>query len=266
MPRKGWSTHPTPAGWFKVIRGPRPPAEQWPRRQHQWEDWNNGRWPEAKSSPVQRRWQRNIPRSNPDEVQAAARARVARLEEALKILGEGDSTEVRGLQAALKDARRAAQDRPLAAQVEECQAFIQRSQRRLARLEEERAKEQAELDAALGRMARFREEMARAVPTAAPPVCPETTQPGKIPDLVAEVDRLRARVREMEIEREEAQKKRARSLSVPSADLVAPALSLQEWSALHDEHVGQGRGAIMETLINRGSSLVASSNRFSPLA
>ena len=114
MPRKGWSAYPTPAGWYSVIRGPRPPAEQWPRCQHQWEDWNYGRRPEAKSSPVQRRWQRNIVRSNPDEVQAAARARVARLEEALKVLGEGDSTEVRGLQAALKEARRAAQDRPLA--------------------------------------------------------------------------------------------------------------------------------------------------------
>ena len=43
--------------------------------------------------------------------------------------GEGDSAEIRGLQAALKEARRAAQDHPLAVQVEECQAFIQCSRR-----------------------------------------------------------------------------------------------------------------------------------------
>ena len=30
MPRKGWSVMPTPAGWFEVIRGPRPPSVQWP--------------------------------------------------------------------------------------------------------------------------------------------------------------------------------------------------------------------------------------------
>ena len=35
-----------------------------------------------------------------------------------------DSAEIRGLPATLTEARRAAQDRPLAAQVEECQAFI----------------------------------------------------------------------------------------------------------------------------------------------
>ena len=41
----------------------------------------------------------------------------------------------------------------------------------------------------------------------------DPTQPGKIPELVAELDRLRARVAEMEIEREEVRKKRSRSLS-----------------------------------------------------
>ena len=195
------------------------------------------------------------------------RQQVARLEEALKVLGEGDSTEVRGLQAALKEARRVAQNRPVAAQIEECEAFIHRSRKRLDRLEEERLKEQQDLDAALAGIARLREEMARAVPVTVPPVGSDSTQPARIPDLVAEFDRLRARVREMEVEREEARKKRSRSLSVPSPDLVAgPDVTLQEWDALHDHHVGQDKGAIMETLIQRGSSMVTNSNRFSPLA
>ena len=30
MPRRGWSVIATPSGWFEVIRGPRPPAVQWP--------------------------------------------------------------------------------------------------------------------------------------------------------------------------------------------------------------------------------------------
>ena len=46
----------------------------------------------------------------------------------------------------------------------------------------------------------------------------------------------------MEIEREEAQQKRARSLSVCLLQIWShPALSLQQWGASHDEHVVQGQ-------------------------
>ena len=169
------------------------------------------------------------------------------------------------MQSALKEARHSAQKRPLAVQVEECRAFIKRSENRLTRLEEERVKEQEELDAALARMVRFRDEMAS---SATPPTVPgDLVQPTNVRDLVSELERLRSRVAEMEIEREEARKKRVRSLSVPSPDLVGgPDVSLQEWGALHDQHVGQSQGAIMETLISRGSTLAKNSNRFSPLA
>ena len=30
MPRRGWSSIPTPSGWHEVIRGPRPYSAQWP--------------------------------------------------------------------------------------------------------------------------------------------------------------------------------------------------------------------------------------------
>ena len=90
---------------------------------------------------------------------------------------------------------------------------------------------------------------------------PTPTQPGKIHHLVAELDRLRARVAEMEIEREEVRKKRSRSLSVPSPNLVGgPDVSLQGLGA--QQRVGLHQGAFMETLI----STLAQSNRFSPLA
>ena len=63
-----------------------------------------------------------------------------------------------------KKTRRAAQERPLAMQVEECQGFIQRSRNRLNRMEQERIAENKELDAALVRLTRLHEEMTRAAP------------------------------------------------------------------------------------------------------
>ena len=106
-----------------------PHSVHWPPRQPWGPQWSHlvqrPSVSKVKESPPKRGWQRgNEVQSNP-EVQAAARSRIERLERALAVLGEGDSAEIRGLQAALKEAgRRAAQDRPLAAQVEECQAFI----------------------------------------------------------------------------------------------------------------------------------------------
>ena len=136
-------------------------------------------------------------------------------------------------------------------------------------MQEEQVKEQQQLDTALARMARFREDMARTTgpgsTVGAAGADPTPKQPWKIAELVAELDRLRARVAEMEIEREEVRKKRSRSLSVPSPDLVGGDVSLREWGALHDQRVGEHQGALMETLSSRGSTL-AQSNRFSPLA
>ena len=69
-------------------------------------------------------------------------------------------------------------------------------------MEEEQAKEQEQLDAAQKRMARFREEGQDSATNHTARVRDHTA--GKIPDLVAEFDRLRAQVKEMETEREEA--------------------------------------------------------------
>ena len=253
MVRKGWSAFPTPSGWYNVVRGPRPPSVQWPRRQPWGPQWSHPLpWPsvtKVKESRSEATLCRGIP------TKCRRRHGLGSNDwRAVAVLGEGDSAEIRGLQAALKEARRAAQDCPLAAQVEEW----------LQHLQDEQVKEQLQLDTALARMARFRATTGPTVgPTGADPTL---TQPGKIPELVAELDRLRARVAEMEIEREEVSKKRSRSLSVPSPDLVGgPDVSLQEWGAPRDQRVGQHQGALMETLICRGSTL-AQSNRFSPLA
>ena len=52
---------------------------------------------------------------------------------------------------------------------------------------------------------------------------------------------------EMEIKREDVWKKRSRSLSAPSPDLVGGDVSLQEWGTLQDQRVGQHQGALSWT-------------------
>ena len=64
----------------------------------------------------------------PDEAMAAARTKVERLERAVDALGDKECAESRWL--ASEEARRAAQARPLAIQVAECQGFIRRSRSR----------------------------------------------------------------------------------------------------------------------------------------
>ena len=118
-------------------------------------------------------------------------------------------------------------------EVEECQGFIQRSQS-----SEERAAEQKELDAAQVRLTRLREKMMRA------------SSPEPYPTL-AEVHQLRARVAEMEAERQEFRKKHARS-HVPSPDM--PWAS--EQSVVLFQH---GKGQICCGHVDR------SSNRYSPV-
>ena len=107
---------------------------------------------EAAGSTEMATWARHTRHEPPDEVLAEARSKVQRLERAIEVLGDNDSAERQWLTSALEQARRAAQERPAAQQVEECQAFIQRSRNRLLRMEQERVAEQKELDAALVRL------------------------------------------------------------------------------------------------------------------
>ena len=93
---------------------------------------------------------------------ANAQSRAERLQSALDVLGESESAVLKGLAVALQQAQCVAQARPLAAQSEECQAFIKLSQNRLSRLEEERVAEQEALDAGVARLARIRQEVTRA--------------------------------------------------------------------------------------------------------
>ena len=142
----------------------------------------------------------------------------------------------------LQQARRAAQERLTAIQVEECQAFIQRSQNRLLKMEEERIAEQKELNAALVWLTRLREEMSR-LPVPGP-TQPASVQPVPPDPTVVELQQLRVRVAEMEMEREEFRKKRGRSLSVPSPDM--PGASEQSIALF--QHPARDRSSLMATL------------------
>ena len=118
-----------------------------------------GRWrqPSGPKKPSVEQ-KRRIP--DPDTVRDAASQRVASLESALQALAGFDGPEVQCLQAALTKARHAARGIPLKEQLSQTEAFIARSRKRLAALEQERAEEQESLEKALQRQERLKEEIA----------------------------------------------------------------------------------------------------------
>ena len=119
---------------------------------------------------------------NPDEVQAAVR-RVKRLERALVILGERDSSEIRGLQAALKEARRAGSGSSSGSSSRGMPS-IHTFTKEVGAFAGGTSQRKQQLDTVLACMARFREEMARTTAPGPTVGCaeadPTLTQPGKI--------------------------------------------------------------------------------------
>ena len=126
----------------------------------------------------------------PDEAKAAARSRVDRLQSALAALGDTESMEARGLQAALKEAERAAKKRPLRDSGRRVSGFHRTFAKPFCTLEEERAKEQQQLDVCDGSHGK----VARADGPSIPVVIPASSnviQLANIPELVSENERLR---------------------------------------------------------------------------
>ena len=110
MPRKGWSVMPTPAGWFEVIRGPRPPSVQWPpsKGKGKTEDPSaqavaRGRWQHGQTQVG--RWKRGGHVATPQ-----SSSKVRSLEAALAALGPEESTAKTEITVALQRARE--QDTP----------------------------------------------------------------------------------------------------------------------------------------------------------
>ena len=157
---------------IKILRGNRPPAEQWPRVQKQTTvvspelkgRWRNGapNTPKFQASrrasrPLYHRWEDSGARV---ELEAAltrvraqffpslecptvpvareeAKLKVTRLEKALEAMGDSSGAEVDCLQRALAKAQEAAWERPLEVQIKECREFINRAEHRVAKLEQQ---------------------------------------------------------------------------------------------------------------------------------
>ena len=193
MVRRGWQQLNVPTGWVQILRGPRPKAEKWPAASAIVPGPPNsggGRWrrvPQSGGDP-QTAGSRRL---NPDEALAAARARVSRLETALEVLGESDSTEVRTLREVLKQARHSAQEQPISAQIKDTEEFIARSTNRLQVLATKRSEEEQLLENATARLARLRE-----LATSGPPPASHTA------DLDVQVSELKAKLAVVEAERD----------------------------------------------------------------
>ena len=140
-------------------------------------------------SSQQARW-------SPDAALERARCKVKRFEEALKAMGDMQGPEVEFLQDALKRARQAAQERPLASQLSECRSFIERSERRLEKIDAERAAETVQLNEARSRLTRLEAQAA-----VLPPDVPRHTPAA---DVSVELEELRAKLASTERERDEA--------------------------------------------------------------
>ena len=85
---------------------------------------------------------------SPDEVMAAARKRVEKLEAALLALGEGDDM-FRVLQEALKKARAQEQERPVSERIHATKLFLERKQKRVEAARQSTMKAREELVACL---------------------------------------------------------------------------------------------------------------------
>ena len=115
MVRKGWSVMELPSdGWVKVLRGRRPPSEQWPPAKKS-PAALSALGPEENAAKVQiqealrRAKEVSQPvRPNPDTIQAEAVAKVERLQRALDAMGDLGGPEVDAIKRALKKAQEVA--------------------------------------------------------------------------------------------------------------------------------------------------------------
>ena len=268
MPNRRWQNGESKKGWRRdadlgqlfwqqILGGPRPPSVRWPKAQKSHDRGGAG-------APVQPC--RDAPaRRSPDEVVNAAQERVQKLERALEVLGEDSGPEYQVLHNSLKKAKAAAQGVPIGVQLEESLKFIERSEKRLRILDEERAKEATLLEEAKERVARLRSELVVETPRQHPP----PTAPA---NYAVELAQLRACVDELQREREDLRaelskrgerRSRGRSRSLPNPSTGLFTGELQRVSAVNrgNHHPLSG----METMIDQGDTL-SRGNRYNPLA
>ena len=124
------------SGWIQIVKGPRPPAEKWPRspqtvqgsapQQRRRQTVNASQEGQRQIAPVVARVRRT-----PDQLRADASTRVSRLRAAIDLLGEGDAEEKRVLQLSLQKAEQQAEVLPLSRQIAATKEFIERAKKRI---------------------------------------------------------------------------------------------------------------------------------------
>ena len=209
MVRRGWSQIDVPTGWVQILRGPRPPSAQWPRAVKGGPAAAASAWqsrvrlqkpaPAVRQPGVQGSPQSGRPatepqqRVSPEVARAAASEKVKKLEKALEAMCDEAGPVVDALRAELKRAHSAAAVPALDVQIEQCNSFITRSQRRLAELEKQRASEEERLQEAKARLERLHMEAEQFRAASGKPQ-PAPTQI----DGTAEVQRLQQMVVELQ--------------------------------------------------------------------
>ena len=203
MPRRGWSTLEVPAGWLQVIRGPRPPAVQWPKASRAQFQFQKPPVPSKKENKKQT--ERKVPgsenRRGPPQVSPAAQDRVLRLQTAVNALGDDDSPEAKMLRDALKKAQQEVTTAPVGVRLDACAQFVERAKNRLLKADEalrkvqdERCKLEQELREGEQRLEELRAEASEQV--CAPPAAP--TAGDEVSNLKKLVSELRGQVAVLE--------------------------------------------------------------------
>ena len=90
MPRKGWTALETPNGWFKLIRGPRPPSVRWPSAKSSVPGTSK-----QNSTPPRGRWRQERSRVTPEDAWESAKKRAPGLEAATSAMVAPEVTSLK---------------------------------------------------------------------------------------------------------------------------------------------------------------------------
>ena len=160
--------------------------------------------------------------------------------------------EVVALQQPLKKARTDAEGMPLAIQLKECQLFVERNEKKIASIDQERAHEMKLLEEGRARLERLRKEVE--ILQQRPHIAPQI--PANIP---GEVQKLQAMVAQLQSEKEERSKKKD-SPRLPEDFVCAsdedPIRWLGDQKDLNDALMAGNAGEVarMVVLVNDGTN------------
>ena len=224
MPRRGWifDEDLSQVLWRQLLRGPRPPSVQWPRRNVSAVDGQRpakkgkgkgqakGAGKDVGKGAGRAKGQTDVQsRRGVGEPSPEGRERVVRLQAALDAMGNADDPEVQSLREALRKAKQAVSPGPVGERLDRCAQFIGRAEKRLQKADEALEKLQADRTILVRELAEGRarlealrveasQEMARPAQPVGDPVGTEDVQ--RLRELV---EKLRSQVSSLEAGKED---------------------------------------------------------------